>query len=531
MGTQRVNWKSALQKHLNSLVSEAWLDYESSPQLRKAWTSEAYYKQPDQNQFNFELCLDLAYLLCDFLFPSCHDDEVPLSDASKSLLDVLDAAFGSIPGVCDDAYYEKGLLATVLQEHASDVWIYRYYSTVLVTLLTASGLREGYLRPLLSIYGIAFASLDNETRTMCWEEYFALRALITAADTSPPHLADLVTDIGHVVSAIDFDGQNVEAAVAEFKTICCDQSAIEAAPRIAADDELTKIISELTSMVGLDAVKREVISLANFIKVRRLREARNFKQQSISLHLVFSGSPGTGKTTIARLVAKLYKSLGVLSKGHLVETDRGGLVAGYIGHTALKTKEVVESALDGVLFVDEAYSLTKEAPWDFGSEAVETLLKLMEDYRDRLVVIVAGYRDEMAKFIGSNPGLQSRFTRQIEFQDYTAQEMLEIFKRNAASNNFELDPNAATTLLDRFRAREGDGGFGNGRGVRNVFEAVVIAHANRTAAIADPSDRDLTLFSRDDVATAIGPDNNRKAKSTDARRVTDAFAAREIEVT
>jgi stage V sporulation protein K len=286
------------------------------------------------------------------------------------------------------------------------------------------------------------------------------------------------------------------------------------------DARVAEIISELTEMIGLDAVKHEVISLANFIKIRRIREARGFKQAPISLHLVFSGSPGTGKTTMARLVARLYKELGILSKGHLVETDRSGLVVGYIGQTAPKTKAVVESALGGVLFIDEAYSLTKQdGHLDFGAEAIETLLKLMEDNRDRLVVIVAGYTDRMSDFIASNPGLQSRFSKQIRFQDYTGEQMLEIFKREAKAQDLALKPQAEQALQRYFKTVEGDEGFGNGRGVRNVLEAAIVRHANRVAAIRRPSDGDLTdsdltiLIEADVTGPDFGPSERRSSDS------------------
>ena len=242
---------------------------------------------------------------------------------------------------------------------------------------------------------------------------------------------------------------------------------------------------ELDDLIGLESVKQEVRSLANFVKLQKQREAQGLKTAKVSYHLVFYGSPGTGKTTVARIVGRIYKDLGVLKKGHTVETDRAGLCGEYVGKTGPKTDTVISKALDGVLFIDEAYSLVPEggAGNDYGQEAISTILKRMEDYRDRLVVIVAGYKDEMQRFIDSNPGLQSRFNRYIDFPDYSSGELTDIFKMYMKKNQYTLAPDAEEYLKEQFEyaVAHKDRNFGNARFARNVFEKSIQQQANRLA--------------------------------------------------
>ncbi len=260
---------------------------------------------------------------------------------------------------------------------------------------------------------------------------------------------------------------------------------------------------ELDELIGLGSVKKEVRSLANFVKLQKQREAQGLKTAKVSFHLVFYGSPGTGKTTVARIVGRIYKDLGVLKKGHTVETDRGGLVAKYMGQTALKTDTVIQQALDGVLFIDEAYALVPEGGGgqDYGQEAISTLLKRMEDYRDRLVVIIAGYKDEMQRFIDSNPGLQSRFNRYIDFPDYTGMELADIFKMYMKKNQYTLAPDAEEYLKERFEyaVAHKDRNFGNARFARNVFEKSIQSQANRLANQSSLSKTQLTELTIDDL--------------------------------
>lgn len=257
---------------------------------------------------------------------------------------------------------------------------------------------------------------------------------------------------------------------------------------------------ELNSMIGLQRVKTEVDSLRNLIKIQKMREKEGLPNTKMNLHCVFTGNPGTGKTTVARIVAAIYKELGVLKKGHLVETDRSGLVAEYVGQTAPKTNKIIDEALDGVLFIDEAYSLLGGEN-DFGSEAIATLLKRMEDDRDRLVVILAGYTDEIRAFIESNPGLQSRFNRYIQFDDYSADDLLSIFKSNLRKSKYLIKRDACDHLQSVFEeaVAHKDKHFGNARYARNIFEKVVQQQANRLAKLESINNEQLRIITLDDV--------------------------------
>ena len=262
-------------------------------------------------------------------------------------------------------------------------------------------------------------------------------------------------------------------------------------------------MKELNEMIGLSRVKEEVASLRNFVLVQEQRKRQGLKSNNVSYHCVFSGNPGTGKTTVARIVAGIYKDLGILKKGHLVEVQRSDLVAEYVGQTATKTNDKIDEALDGVLFIDEAYTLAEGGQGDFGQEAINTLLKRMEDDRNRLVVILAGYSNEIQHFIDSNPGLQSRFNRYIHFDDYSYEELLRIFIFNLSKNDFKITRDAFNAVggIVKEQIANKDSKFGNARYIRNMFETVIMKQANRLASCKrTPSKEELMLITLEDIA-------------------------------
>ena len=320
-----------------------------------------------------------------------------------------------------------------------------------------------------------------------------------ANGASPREVLWDAESLTHVLSQIEVEAKT-SSSVNE-KPVKPEPTSKRGKPTTTLNSEVKSHQKELETLIGLESVKQEVNDLSSFIKIQQMRQSKGLKASPISYHCVFTGNPGTGKTTVARIIADIYKELGVLSKGHLVETDRSGLVAEYVGQTAVKTNKVIDSALDGVLFIDEAYSLAPASSNDFGHEAIATLLKRMEDNRDWLIVILAGYGDEMQTFIDANPGLQSRFNRYIHFPDYSADELVEIFLSNLKKNEYVLADDALNTLKKEINdaVSKKDKNFGNARTIRNIFERTLQNQARRISKSGDLSTESLQTITKEDI--------------------------------
>jgi hypothetical protein len=346
---------------------------------------------------------------------------------------------------------------------------------------------------------------DNGRRATSYYELAMKLAHATAAIDlmpSPAEIAAIDTFRSTMLGAFDASGAPRPGQPAATAGAGGQAAPVAPAPDLPPERPIEELLAELDSLIGLDHVKIEVRRLTSLLRVQKLRAEHDLPTVEVSRHLVFTGNPGTGKTTVARILSQIYRSLDVVTKGHLVETDRSDLVAGYVGQTASKTRAILESALGGTLIIDEAYALARGGENDFGREAIDTLVKFMEDHRDDLAIVACGYPAEMAELIDANPGLASRFTRTLIFPDYTNDELVAIFELTSSRQKYHLDPDATKLLRAMLEAEPRGRGFGNARLTRNLFEAAIARHALRLSEVESPTVGQLTTLVAADLTDA-----------------------------
>lgn len=390
-----------------------------------------------------------------------------------------------------DPIFEEAAYAIVLSQQGSTALIQRRF---------AIGYnRAGRLMDQLEVAGIVAEANGSKPRKVLVQDIGVLRRILLAQLVKRPSCVtnQTIPANRHLSDQKD----KTEGLITEVEL---QKKVVDDKPK-GKEPASVNPLNTLMSLIGLTSVKEELTSLINFIKLNKKRAEQGLPVTQIAYHCVFTGNPGTGKTTVARLLAEIFKELGILKKGQLIETDRSGLVAEYVGQTAVKTNKIIDSALDGVLFIDEAYTLAQGGGQDYGHEAIATLLKRMEDNRDRLIVILAGYGSEMKTFIDSNPGLRSRFNRYVNFPDYTPDELLEIFRRYLNKQQYVLSESALTQIAD-FLAEEvakGQNDFGNARFVRNLFEKSITQQANRLALVENCNKDMLKRIEKEDIIKSI----------------------------
>jgi hypothetical protein len=370
--------------------------------------------------------------------------------------------------------------------------------------------RKEWLSAPSQLFGVLAADDKRAGRNNAWRYYelaMAIGHAVCALDAHPSRdeLVALEGFRGRLLRTMELEGVAAPQPTRAAGGTPAAAKETEGTPAAAAAEALppprplAELLAELDALVGLAPVKAEVKLVANLIQVQNLRKERGLPVADSSHHLVFTGNPGTGKTTVARLLAQIYRTLGVSKKGHLVETDRSGMVAGYVGQTAIQVKEIIGKALGGVLLIDEAYALARGDERDFGQEAIDTLVKNLEDHRDDLVVIAAGYPEEMEEFVESNPGLRSRFPKTIHFPDYSTDELVAIFESMAKTASYRVTPEAKTKVRALLDAEPRTKGFGNARCARNFFEASVARQASRIVEVKDPSNDQLLDLLPEDI--------------------------------